>query len=158
MDMAPYLYSTKQITIFTMTQVGEVYFRPLQMLVLATLLKTADFTYQRGRTLEQHVRGDINRKLKWKREMGANQTEMVDFNYIVLEGDFKNKIVKMVANNTHPRISENDVMSEVKGLCDQKVHLFYWGQRKCMCRFNPPPLFKKRSRHTRWSSGRPSRT
>lgn len=130
MDLAPYLYSTKQITIFTMTQVGEVYFRPLQMLVLATLLKTADFTYQRGRTLEQHVRGDVNRKLKWRREMGANQTEMMDFNYIVLEGDFKNKVVKMVANNTHPRISENDVMSEIKGLCDQKVFPCV-----CICRF-----------------------
>lgn len=46
---------------------------------------------------------------------------MVDFNYIVIEGDFKSKIVKMVANNTHPRISENDVISEIKSLCDQKL-------------------------------------
>jgi hypothetical protein len=39
MDLKPYLYSTKQITVFTLTQVGEIYYRPLQMLVLATLLK-----------------------------------------------------------------------------------------------------------------------
>lgn len=38
-DLTPYLYCTKQIALFVMTQVGEVYYRPLQMMVMATLLK-----------------------------------------------------------------------------------------------------------------------
>lgn len=121
MDLIPYLYCTKQITIFTMTQVGEIYYRPLQLMVLSTMFKMADFKYVKGKTLEEYVRGDTLKQIRWKQEKGPNDSLLYDFNYIMIEGDFKSKVLKMVANNTQPRISENDVASEIKSLCDLKV-------------------------------------
>lgn len=145
MDLIPYLYCTKQITIFTMTQVGEIYYRPLQLMVLSTMFKMADFKYVKGKTLEEYVRGDTLKQIRWKQEKGPNDSWLYDFNYIMIEGDFKvktvffqswklsrsktwclhlskkSKVLKMVANNTQPRISENDVASEIKSLCDLKV-------------------------------------
>lgn len=121
MDLIPYLYCTKQITIFVMTQVGEIYYRPLQLMVLSTMFKMADFKYVKGKTLEEYVRGDTLKQIRWKQEKGPNDSLLYDFNYIMIEGDFKSKVLKMVANNTQPRISENDVASEIKSLCDLKV-------------------------------------
>lgn len=66
------------------------------------------------------MREDINRQQPWRRERPVNKAELIDFNYIVIEGDFKSKILQTVANNMRPSLSENEVASEIKELSKQK--------------------------------------
>ena len=56
MDLIPYLYCTKQIAIFTMTQTEEVFLNPLRSAVLRGVMALAKLPYVRGKTIEEYFK------------------------------------------------------------------------------------------------------
>lgn len=47
-DLIPYLYCTKQIALFAITQTGEIYVHPLQAIVVKSAFSVSRFPYVKG--------------------------------------------------------------------------------------------------------------
>jgi hypothetical protein len=118
MDLVPYLYCTKQIAIFTMTQTEEVFLNPLRSAVLRAVMVMAKLPYVRGKTIEQYFKEDVTRSLgrTWRQEDHGDRGRFYDFNYVAVGGaDFKD-IYSNIAECCDIKVGANEVQSVLEGL------------------------------------------
>ncbi len=64
-DAVPYMYCTKQIAIFAITQLSEMFVHPIRDVVMRAVLKTAGFPYTEGHSVEDYVKEDVEVNLPW---------------------------------------------------------------------------------------------
>jgi hypothetical protein len=118
MDLIPYLYCSKQIAIFTMTQTEEVFLNPLRSAVLKGVMAFAKFPYVRGRTIEEYFKQDTTRLLSksWKKEDHGDRGVWMDFNYIEMGGAEFKDIYGNIAECCDIKVGANEVQSVLEGL------------------------------------------
>lgn len=118
LDLVPYLYCTKQIAIFTMTQTEEVFLNPLRSAVLRAVMVFANVPYARGKTIEDYFKEDTTRSLGnvWKQEENGDRGRWYDFNYIMLNApDFKD-IYGNIAECCDLKVGAAEVQSVLDGM------------------------------------------
>lgn len=120
-DLLPYLWCSKQITIFAITQTGEIYVHPLQSIVIKATFKMAGIPYEKGKTIEDRLKGDTAKKIPWKMEQLSTENAAVNLNYITLPGDYANVVLKTLAELAKPRIGVNEVDSELTAMSNQFI-------------------------------------
>jgi hypothetical protein len=122
MDLIPYLYCTKQIAVFTMTQTEEVFLNPLRSAVLRGIMHMAKIPYVRGKTIEEYFKEDTTRSLAgiWRREETDDRGTWFDFNYIALSGlEFKD-IYANIAECCDIKVEANEVENVLHTLSGNK--------------------------------------
>jgi hypothetical protein len=110
LDMIPYMYCTKQIAIFTMTQTEEVFLHPMRGVVLRACLAMAKFPYVPNKTIEQYFRDDKHRRLEnaWRRDENGKDKSTINFNYVRLEGEYRD-LCACIAEFCEPKIGATEV-------------------------------------------------
>ncbi len=123
-DLIPYLWCSKQITVFTVTQTEEVFLSPLRGVVLRGAMAYAKLPTVRGQRPEDIFRADVNKTLlkTWRCTDYRDPQAMIDFNYITLEGDIKDTY-KNVAENCETKVGPNEAASMLKALGNSFIHI-----------------------------------
>jgi len=111
LDMIPYMFCTKQIAIFTLTQAEEIFLSPMRAVVLRAAMAYVDFPTLEGTSLDVIIKGDNTQKHqnKWKMiDQGDGKEKKIDFNYIQLTGNYT-EICQHVAEFCEPKIGATEV-------------------------------------------------
>ena len=110
LDMIPYMYCTKQIAIFTMTQTDEVFLHPMRSVVLRGALTYAKFPYVPGHTIETYFGEDIHKTLYnvWRKDADGKELVIINPNYVRLEGEYRD-ICTNIAEFCDPKVGSNEV-------------------------------------------------
>ena len=136
LDLIPYLYCTKQIAIFTMTQTEEVFLNPLRSVVLRGVMAAVKMPYVRGKTIEEYFKvsswkGLLHRGLRlsltqedttrvlsesWKQEDHGERGRFFDFNYVAMNANDMRDIYGIIAECCEVKVGANEVQSVLDGL------------------------------------------
>lgn len=112
LDLLPFLYCTKQIAIFAITQLSETIIRPSQTICLLGAMKFTGFPYTETRTIEDYIKNDKNKTIKWKIE----STGHINPNYLCLKGKYGEVLLNGIAANCKPHLTSNEVAAELDSL------------------------------------------
>lgn len=113
-ELTPYLYCTKQIAMFTMTQTGEIYIHPVRTTVLSGVFQVCQFPYKKNLLIEDYLRADIGKKIPWK-ENTNHTTDVItmDYNYIAVRKQSYDVVMKALSQVCVPRLGTNEIESEL---------------------------------------------
>lgn len=136
----PYLYCTKQATLWVWTATSEMIIDPMRQVTIRAALFNAHINTQRDKDFNYSL-GEIlkhDRCITWKQcvkpgqqqqqqqqqqafESGGGAAHEVpnryfDFNYVRIPGNFQDTVAK-IARETRPRIGANEVEGHLKALC-----------------------------------------
>jgi len=114
MDAIPYLYCTKQIAIFAITQTGEIYIHPTRSIVLRGAIQCSGFPYQQGVTIEAYFKNDIIKSLPWRVEKAGTPDAKMNFNYITINGKYKEVVCKKISEHCKPKVGASEVDAELR--------------------------------------------
>ncbi len=117
--LIPYLYCTKQIALFALTQTEEICVNPMRAVVIKGAYAYAKFPYAPGCTVETYFKDDPNKLLVdvWRVEHPANDKQaMYNFNYVKLTGKYAESVLSGVGANCDPDPGEKEVDKEISDL------------------------------------------
>jgi len=118
-QLIPYLYCTKQVAIFTLTQTSDIYLHPTRSTVLHAVFRMIQFPYKKGRTIEQYFKMpgfNFNLFKTLSEKDGETSKVIVDPNYVQLPGKYKDVVLKGVSEHSIPRLGVNEVGAEFDGM------------------------------------------
>lgn len=120
LDLIPYLYCTKQITLFVWTACRDIVVQPLHRSVIEMALSIAGINSDHEPNYEYSLNNMLNgetlmRRIQWKSNNPVDAPATYDLNYVQLGGEIAT-ICSQIADQTQKKVSADDVKGALKSL------------------------------------------